>query len=72
MPESHYEKHLQRLREKFEVDRLELENMPWKKETTLQELVDQKERDDVKNLKLAFGSTSYHGKPLRLWFTLAR
>jgi hypothetical protein len=106
---THYEKHMQKMRDKFGLDRLETEpekrtielpagdtkpsqadldyvpslkrkyNMPHGFEVdgiprqqtqSVADFVIDKEREAMKGMKLAVGSTTYKGKLMRIWYNI--
>jgi hypothetical protein len=66
----HYSNRIQELKDKFNLDGLQLEGheKPSREKNSLAEAVNQYEREECKNLKLAIGSTMYKGKPLNIWY----
>jgi len=69
----HERNHIQGFKDKYNLPNgLETEGMAVRRETTLEDYITEKEREAYKGMKLAVGSTSYKGKPVRIWFTIGR
>jgi hypothetical protein len=72
-PSRHEKEKLQEYKDRYNMPHgLELHGRAAPKETTLEDYVTEKEREAYKGMKLAVGSTSYKGKPVRIWFTIGR
>lgn len=67
---SYEEQRRQYLEQKYRMTQLVLDKRPDAKERTLQDFVDQSDREAMKGLKLALGSTIYKNQPLNIWFTI--
>jgi hypothetical protein len=72
-PSVHETNRIDELKQKFQLpDGLQVEGLARRKEITVEDYVKEKDREAFKGMKLAVGSTTYKGKPLRIWFTIGR
>ena len=69
----HETNRIAQLKQKFQLpDGLQVEGLARRKEITVEDYLNEKDREAHKGMKLAVGSTKYLGKPLRIWFEIGR
>jgi hypothetical protein len=66
--DKHYASYIRGLKNKFQMDGLELEGQDAFKPKEDDSFFEKAERAEVKDLKLAIGSTTFRGKKLHIWY----
>jgi len=75
-PQQHWKTLMQDYREKYGISALQMEDGPLarrlEQHQTLADATIDADRSRAVNMKLATGSTTYQGKPLRLWYEVSK
>lgn len=71
--ESQYAKeHMAKIRAKYGVQGLDVVGLATRQAPTLADAVRERDRAELKDMKLATAQVQYQGKPMRLWYSITR